>query len=427
MKGMNDILPEQIGPQRPISAWQRLENACRVRFDLYGYREVRTPVVEETRLFARSIGESTDIVGKEMYTFSDRKGKKLLSLRPEGTAGVVRAFVQHSVHTRDPITKWWYGGPMYRYERVQAGRYRQFHQIGAEAIGVAEPAMDAELLVMLDRLLRDDLRISPLKLLVNSLGDRADRTAYVDLLKSYLKKHLDSLCEDCRRRYEQNPLRALDCKVPDCQPVLDEAPQIGESLSEPARRHFEKVLALLGEMDIELEVRPRLVRGLDYYNRTCFEFVAGGLGAHDTVCAGGRYDDLVGSLGGPRLPAIGFAMGVERLVMLLPEDPNLEPEGPRVFFVYVGEESLETCFRLMEEMRESGVSAEMDFRGGSVKSQMRRADKKGARFAIVIGETEIATRRVSLKELWREKARDEETISFDLLVDSVKKRLLMNG
>ncbi|MFW6369169.1 MAG: ATP phosphoribosyltransferase regulatory subunit, partial [Myxococcota bacterium] len=225
---MNDILPEPVGPSLSSAAWQRFEAACRDRFERYGYHEVRTPVVEETRLFARSIGEETDIVGKEMYTFPDRKGKKLLSLRPEGTAGAVRAYIEHSMHARDPVTKWWYGGPMYRYERVQAGRYRQFHQIGAEAMGVAGPAMDVELLVMLDGLFREDLRIPSPSLQLNSLGDREDRKRYVQLLRDHLAGQLDDLCEDCKRRYERNPLRTLDCKVPSCQPVLEKAPSISE-------------------------------------------------------------------------------------------------------------------------------------------------------------------------------------------------------
>jgi histidyl-tRNA synthetase len=393
VKGMNDILPAEVG------AWQRIEDLCREHFDLYGYREVRTPVVEETRLFARSIGEATDIVGKEMYTFTDRKGKKQLSLRPEGTAGAVRAYIEHSVQAKDPVSKWWYAGPMYRYERVQAGRYRQFHQIGAEALGVAGPGMDAELLVMLDRLLRQALKIADVTLLLNSLGDRADRAAYVTRLKAHLADHLDTLCEDCKRRFEQNPLRTLDCKVPGCQPVLEAAPAIGDHLSDPARAHFETVTGLLSEMGVPFELKPRLVRGLDYYNRTAFEFVAGGLGAQNTVCAGGRYDDLVKTLGGPDVPAIGFAMGVERLLMLAADSLVAGPAGPEVFLVAVGDEAFGACFRLMDRLRAAGVAAEMDLRGGSLKSQMRRADKVQARYAAVIGETEIAEGAAKLKDL----------------------------
>ncbi len=421
VKGMNDILPDPLGP---MSVWQRIEAACRARFDRYGYREVRTPIVEETRLFARSIGEETDIVGKEMYSFTDRKGKKQLSLRPEGTAGVVRSYIQHSVHSKNPITKWWYGGPMYRYERVQAGRYRQFHQIGAEALGVAAPAMDAEMLLMLDGLLRHDLGIQSLTLLINSLGDRADRASYVQALRDYLGSHLTGLCEDCKKRYERNPLRALDCKVPPCQPILDKAPRIKAHLSSEARTHFDTVLELLSGMQVPFEIKPRLVRGLDYYNRTCFEFVAGGLGAHDTVCAGGRYDDLVKTLGGPSIPAVGFALGMERLVLLAPKELSRRPEGPAVFFVSVDEEAISTCFRLTESLRRAGLEAEMDQRGGSVKSQMRRADKVHARFAVVIGEQETSEGAAHIKDLRAgEEVPVETPVSFEDLAAEIHLRL----
>ena len=244
VKGMNDILPEDVG------AWQRIESAVRARFSRYGYRELRTPVVEETALFARSIGEATDIVGKEMYTFTDRKGKKSLSLRPEGTAGAVRAYIEHAVYQKEPVAKWWYQGPMYRYERVQAGRYRQFHQIGAEAFGVADPGLDAELIVMLDGLLRHDLALPGVVLNLNSLGDAESRPRYLEALVAHLQGHLDILCEDCRRRLELNPLRTLDCKVPTCQPVLDAAPSLGDYLSDAAKAHFDEVLRLLDAMDV---------------------------------------------------------------------------------------------------------------------------------------------------------------------------------
>jgi histidyl-tRNA synthetase len=414
VKGMNDILPEDVG------AWQRIESAVRARFSRYGYRELRTPVVEETALFARSIGEATDIVGKEMYTFTDRKGKKSLSLRPEGTAGAVRAYIEHAVHQKEPVAKWWYQGPMYRYERVQAGRYRQFHQIGCEAFGVADPGLDAELIVMLDGLLRADLRLPGVTLHLNSLGDRESRPRYLEALVAHLSKHVDELCEDCRRRLETNPLRTLDCKVPTCQAVLDDAPLLGEYLSEAARAHFDEVRRLLDAMDVPYVLRPRLVRGLDYYNRTCFEFVAGGLGAQNAVAGGGRYDGLVKTLGGPDVPAIGFAMGVERLVLSLGEGAAASP-GPAVFVVAAGDEAFLPVFRLVETLRTAGIAAELDPRRGSVKSQMRRADKLGAAYAVVVGEAELESGRAELKDL---RAQGEgATVALDDLADTLRRNL----
>lgn len=414
---MYDILPDSIG------AWHRLEEAFRTRFARYGYQEIRTPIVEETRLFARSVGEATDIVGKEMYTFRDKSKKgRDLCLRPEATASAARAYVQHSLHQKEPTTKWWYIGPMYRYERVQTGRYRQFHQVGCEAFGSADPAVDAELLVMLDGLLRQDLGLGELELRLNSLGDPESRPAFVKALKTHLATHLGELCEDCQRRYEQNPLRTLDCKVESCQPILDEAPKMLEFLSEEARAHFDAVQALLGDLGVSYTLWGRLVRGLDYYNRTCFEFVAGGLGAQDTVCGGGRYDRLVKQLGGPDTPAVGFAMGLERLVMVLPEGAWGTGPGVAVSVVPLDDEAFRVCFRLVERLRGAGLHADLDLRRGSLKSQMRRADKLGARYAVVIGEDELASGRVRLKDLRTEGAEDVE-VDLEALADEIRSRL----
>ncbi len=425
VKGMNDILPEGIGVTRPVGEWQRVEDVFRRVFGLYAYQEVRTPVIEETGLYARVIGEATDIVGKEMYTFLDRGGKKSFSLRPEGTAGVVRAYMEHSVSSRDPITKWWYSGPMYRYERVQAGRYRQFYQVGAEAIGVAEPTIDAELLVMLDGLLRRELGIQDVELYINTLGDGKDRQDYTAALRGYLGKYLAELCEDCSRRYEVNPLRALDCKVATCQPILEAAPLIEGSLSLEARKHFEVVLSLLSARNVQVKIKPRLVRGLDYYNRTCFEFVAGGLGAQNTICAGGRYDGLVETLGGPSTPAIGFAAGVERLLMAMGASSSAS-DGPDIFYVAVGEEAIPYCFNLVEEARSSGLRADMDLRAGSVKSQMRRADKQKSRFVAVIGDTEVSVGAVQLKDMRVGELVDGGPFEFSVLPQKVE-QLLEDG
>ncbi len=414
VKGMNDILPEDVG------VWQRIEAAVRARFSRYGYRELRTPVVEETALFARSIGEATDIVGKEMYTFTDRKGKKSLSLRPEGTAGAVRAYIEHAVYQKEPVAKWWYQGPMYRYERVQAGRYRQFHQIGAEAFGVADPGLDAELIVMLDGLLRHDLALPGVVLNLNSLGDAESRPRYLEALVAHLQGHLDVLCEDCRRRLELNPLRTLDCKVQTCQPVLDAAPTLADYLSDAAKAHFDEVLRLLDAMDVPYVRQARLVRGLDYYNRTCFEFVAGGLGSQNAVAGGGRYDGLVKTLGGPDVPAIGFAMGVERLVLSLGESAAVAG-GPDVFLVTAGDEAFLPVFRLVETLRAAGLTAELDPRRGSLKSQMRRADKLGARYALVVGEAELASGQAELKDL-RQKG-EGPTVALDTLAEHLRRTL----
>lgn len=391
VKGMNDLLPGDL------ARWHHLEARARERFSRYGYGEVRTPVVEETRLFARAIGEVTDVVGKEMYTFTDRKGKKQLSLRPEGTAGVVRAYVQHAVHASEPVTRWWYLGPMYRYERVQAGRYRQFYQLGAEALGSGDPSLDAELIALLDGFFRDDLGLDGIELLVNNLGDLDDRRAYRGTLVAYLEAHARDLCEDCRRRTEQNPLRALDCKVPTCQPILDAAPALDAHLGDAARAHFDEVLQLLDALGVPWRRQPRLVRGFDYYNRTCFEFVSGALGAQNTVCGGGRYDGLVEELGGPRTPAVGFAAGVERLTQLMAEPP--EDGGRRICVIPVGREAFAPCLRQIESLRRAGWTVDFDPRRGSVRSQMRRADKSGARVALVIGEAEIEAGRVPVKDL----------------------------
>jgi len=369
----------------------------RRRFSRYGYGELRTPLLEEARLFARSIGEATDIIGKEMYTFPDRRGKKLYALRPEGTAGAVRAYVQHTVHGAEPVTRWWYLGPMYRHERVQAGRYRQFYQVGAEALGSADPSLDVELIALLDGFFRDDLGLKGIRLLVNNLGDPEDRPAYHAALVAHLDRHLESLCDDCRRRRTENPLRCLDCKVPGCQPVLEAAPRLDDHLGPPARAHFDQTLSLLDSLSIPYARAHRLVRGLDYYNRTCFEFVSGDLGAQNTVCGGGRYDGLVNQLGGPKTPAVGFAAGIERLVSLMAESPG--DGDPLIAIVPVEDEVFDSCLRLVQELRRAGMRADFDPRRGSLKSQMRRADKLGARVALVIGGNEIAAGEVPVKDL----------------------------
>ena len=309
---MNDALPPET------AKWNSIERRCRAVLESHGYREIRTPLCEYTQLFARSIGEATDIVEKEMYTFDDRDGRSL-TLRPEGTAGVVRAYIEHSIPKWEPITRWYYIGPMYRHERMQKGRYRQFTQVGCEVFGIAEPTIDAELCAMLEALLQD-LGVQNVTTYVNSLGRGDDRAAYRDALTAYLQGHLEELCDDCKRRLAQNPLRVLDCKVEGCAAVAAKAPAILDHLGEASRAHLEGVRRALDALQVRYEVDAHMVRGLDYYTGTIFELrgQGGTLGSQNAVCGGGRYDGLVEQLGGPATPAVGFAMGLERLALVVP-------------------------------------------------------------------------------------------------------------
>ena len=339
---------------------------------------------EYTELFARSIGASTDIVEKEMYTFEDRDGKKI-TLRPEGTAGVVRAFVEHKMYAEAPLTKLYYAGPMFRHERPQKGRYRQFYQIGVEALGIDHPHVDIEVLDMLHSLFAR-LGITGLTLQINSLGDAACRGGYRDALKEYLKAKLPTLCGDCQRRYETNPLRVLDCKV-DADKFTD-SPIMLDHCADPARTHFETVEAGLRKLGVPFEVNPRLVRGLDYYTRTTFEMVMGHLGAQNTVAAGGRYDGLVQEIGGPATPGIGFALGVERAVSLM-DASRLQPPGPRSSSQPSGQEAVSAVLPLIHDLRQAGIRVETDYTGASLKSQMKKADKSGAAYTLIVGEQEL--------------------------------------
>jgi histidyl-tRNA synthetase len=391
IRGMNDLLPDASG------RWQLAEETARAVLERYGYREIRTPIVEETRLFQRSIGESTDIVEKEMYTFPDRKGK-LLTLRPEGTAGVVRAVLEHGLIQQDRAAKLYYLGPMFRYERPQKGRYRQFYQIGAEAFGVAEPLLDAEVIAMLWRLFRD-LGLVGLAVRLNSLGDAACRPAYRERLVAALAPLQDKLCGDCQRRYRTNPLRVLDCKVPTCQEIAATLPPMTEHLCAPCRDHLAGVEQALSDLEIAYEIDPRLVRGLDYYNRTAFEVLAASaeLGAQNAVVGGGRYDGLVRLLGGPDTPAIGFAIGVERLAALLGE--RARAEAPRVFVAAVGAEARRWALRTAEALRGHGITAEMEYGDRSLKAQLRRADRLGARLVLLAGDNELGRNVALLRDM----------------------------
>ncbi|EHK6024996.1 histidine--tRNA ligase [Vibrio parahaemolyticus] len=394
IRGMNDCLPTQS----PL--WQKLENTVKNVISAYGYNEVRMPIVEETNLFSRAVGEETDVVSKEMYTFDDRNGDSL-TLRPEGTAGCVRSCIQNSLINRDE-QRLWYMGPMFRHERPQKGRYRQFHQCGVEVFGLNGPDVDAELIMMTARLWRELGIDKHVRLELNSIGSQEDRADYRTALVAFLEQHIDVLDEDCKRRMHTNPLRVLDTKNPDIQAILGDAPRLSEYLGEESKAHFAGLCELLDAAGIEYTVNERLVRGLDYYNRTVFEWITESLGAQGTVCGGGRYDGLVEQLGGKPTSAVGFAMGLERLVLML---ETLELTDVRrsvdVYVVTAGEGTMMAGMKLAEQLREaiSGVRVMNHFGGGNFKKQFKRADKVGAVVALVLGENEVADNTVVLKDL----------------------------
>ena len=391
---MNDCLPTQS----PL--WQKLENTVKNVISAYGYNEVRMPIVEETNLFSRAVGEETDVVSKEMYTFDDRNGHSL-TLRPEGTAGCVRSCIQNSLINRDE-QRLWYMGPMFRHERPQKGRYRQFHQCGVEVFGLNGPDVDAELIMMTARLWRELGINEHVRLELNSIGSQEDRADYRTALVAFLEQHINVLDEDCKRRMHTNPLRVLDTKNPDVQAILGDAPRLSDYLGEESKAHFAGLCELLDAAGIEYTVNERLVRGLDYYNRTVFEWITESLGAQGTVCGGGRYDGLVEQLGGKPTPAVGFAMGLERLVLML---ETLELTDVRrsvdVYVVTAGEGTMMAGMKLAEQLRESipGVRVMNHFGGGNFKKQFKRADKVGAVVALVLGENEVADNTVVLKDL----------------------------
>jgi histidyl-tRNA synthetase len=405
---MNDILPDESG------WWQKVENAAREVLGNFGYREIRTPVLEKLELFARSIGESTDIVEKEMYAFEDRNGERL-ALRPEATASIVRSYVQHSLHTDSAFQKLYEIGPMFRHERPQKGRYRQFHQIDAEVFGIDGPMIDAEMMHMLS-LLMDRIGISGLVLNINTLGCPDCRQTYREILKDFLTAKGDQFCEDCLRRRETNPLRVLDCKVERCRTLLESAPLLIDYICEDCRAHFEAVKDYLEKLGTRYEVNPRIVRGLDYYMRTTFEVITDRLGAQNAIGGGGRYDGLVRDLGGPDVPAIGFAIGMERLIMLLQQEHREQVRAPLVFIASLGEQPRARAFELVQQFRGRGLEAEMDYEGRSLKSQMRRADKSGARHVLIFGEDELTGRQIQLRDM---RTKTQQVLPLDDLVESM--------
>ncbi len=411
IKGVKDILPDEIG------RWQTIEAAARRLSGLYGFREIRVPIFELTELFARSIGASTDIVEKEMYTFADRDGKSL-TLRPEGTAGDVRAYIEHNLSASATQQKFFYLGAMFRHERPQAGRLRQFHQFGVESFGSASPLADVEVISLLWRFLTE-LQLPSLTLEMNSLGDLADRTAYKAILVDFLRQRTDLLCENCRRRMETNPLRVLDCKVSECRKATEDAPRMTDSLSTNSRAHFDQVQSGLKGLGIPYVMNPRLVRGLDYYTLTTFEVTSQHLGAQNAVGAGGRYDGLVETLGGPKTPAIGFAVGLERVSLMLP-DSVIPPVPKLVTVAAFGLQGSADGVRILNDLRSLGVPADMDSRATSLKAHLRQADRMGASYVVMIGDDEVTKGQVLVRNM---STKEQEEIPLSTVARHMADRL----
>ena len=407
---MNDILPDEA------ALWEFLEDTVRDVLRQYGYRNMRTPLVEPTPLFVRSIGEVTDIVEKEMYSFDDALNGESLTLRPEATAGIVRAAIEHNLLYNGP-QRVWTAGPMFRHERPQKGRYRQFHQIGCEAFGIAEPFIDAEQIALVaDYFSR--LGVGA-KLKLNTVGDQACRPAYLAELTAYLSGRKAELCADCNDRIERNPLRVLDCKVEGCQPALDRAPRLLDRLCDGCRAHFEQVKGALDALGVDYEVDGRLVRGLDYYVRTAYELTSDALGSQSAVAGGGRYDRLVETLGGPPTPGIGFALGEERLAMILEKAGRAAPPSvPTVFFVTVDAEGALEALRRATELRRGGISCDLDPRGGKLKAQFKQAERVGARYAVVLGGNEVRSGEAKLKDM---QSRAETPIALAALASHLRR------
>jgi histidyl-tRNA synthetase len=415
VRGMSDILPEET----PL--WQAVESVLRTTLNGYGYRELRVPVVERTELFKRSIGEVTDIVEKEMYTFSDRNDESL-TLRPEATAGIVRAGINHGLF-HNQKQKIWSGGPMFRYEKPQKGRYRQFHQFDVEVFGFEGPDIDAELIAISARIWQQ-LGLGAVELQLNSLGTPASRTAYREELVEYFSAHKDSLDDENLNRLQRNPMRLLDSKDPDMQALVAAAPRITDHLDTESADHFAGLQARLTDVGIAFSVNTRLVRGLDYYTRTVFEWVTDQLGAQGAICSGGRYDGLVEHLGGRATPAIGWAIGMERLVELVRMADKLKPHvGPDVYLVAVGDAAAVQSFRLAEQMRDEapGLAIEVNSGGGSFKSQFKRADKSGAALALILGADELESKTLGIKSL-RSDA-EQQSVSWDNAIAAIQAKL----
>jgi histidyl-tRNA synthetase len=411
IRGFNDVLPGDIGK------WQFVEKTAREVFEGFGFSEIRIPILERTELFSRGIGEATDIVEKEMYTFTDRSGNSL-TLRPEATASMARAYLEHQMYSFDPVAKLYCMGPMFRYERPQKGRYRQFYQIDAEVFGVGNPVVDAEVIIMLIHFL-ERVGLENLELQINSLGCRECRPRYREELKEYFKDRAFRLCEDCQRRLHTNPLRIFDCKVETCREAIADAPKVTEFICPECQKHFDRVKDYLGMAGLTYVLNPRMVRGLDYYTRTAFEVVSYGLGAQNAVTGGGRYDNLFQEIGGLDVPGIGFAIGVERLISLLPKEKEFIL-FPCLFVAALGEEGQKEAFRLVNQLHLEGIRTELDYEGKSLKSQMRKADKLKARFTLILGEEELKKGRVILRNM---ENKSQEELPMEGLVNALREKI----
>ena len=409
LNGFKDILPGEI------QVWRYIESTARDIFERFHFSEIRLPILENTELFARSIGAETDIVEKEMYTFVDKQ----VTMRPEATASLMRAYIQHSMHVEKPVQRLFTIGPMFRHERPQKGRLRQFHQMDVEVIGSATPRGDAELMAM-GALLFKELGV-PVSLEINSLGCPDCRPQYRKLLLDFINEKLDSLCDDCRRRSKTNPLRVLDCKKPDCRTQVEEAPSVIEHLCAECRAHFAIVQESLKQLGTDFKLNKFMVRGLDYYVRTTFEFVTDELGAQSAVCAGGRYDGLIEMLGGGKTPGIGFAMGIERIALLLQQQERYHAPTDQidVFLAGLGAAASDYCYNLMHLLRSQGVRANMDLESRSLKSQMKQADKAGARFALIVGDQELEKKKAVLRDM-STKEQQELNIESDIILAAVQ-------
>ncbi len=407
IKGFADLFPDEA------AKYTFMEQSAREVFSRYGFGELRTPVLEKTELFQKSIGEDTDVVGKEMFTFPDRKNRSL-TMRPEATAGVVRAFIESKTHQPGRISKYFTFGPMFRYERPQKGRQRQFHQINAEVFGADEPQADAELILMLTAFL-NRIGLTRLTVELNSLGCHECRPAYKQALVDFYKsKDKDKFCEDCQRRMETNPLRVLDCKVPACKELVADAPFITDHLCSGCEDHFSAVKAILGGAGVAFELNPRLVRGLDYYVRTCFEVTSMDIGSQTSVAGGGRYDGLIKNLGGPDCPGTGFACGMERLALLLDE---MEAPAPDFYLAVVDGDAANAAMLFAQQLRDKGLTGDVSYAGGSMKSRMRAANKSGAKTCLIMGGDELANNTVTVKDMAGD--REQETLDRALYLASL--------
>ena len=413
-KGTRDILPSEV------QTWQWVEETARSVFGTYGYQEIRTPIFESTDLFVRGVGDTTDIVEKEMYTFSDR-GNRSVSLRPEGTASVVRAMLQNRLMEGASVLKFYYIGQMFRYDRPQAGRYREFWQVGIEAFGADSPAIDAEIIAAGQQFF-STLGIKDLTLHLNSIGDPVCRPKYVEDLTAYAKEHLDELCGKCYARHERNPMRILDCKESGCRAVVANAPLLSDYLCDACRQHFDMVKSYLDELEIDYHEDPYVVRGLDYYCRTAFEFTAGGLGAQNAIGGGGRYDYLAEEIGGAATPGIGFALGMDRIIIALEaQDVTVPTAAPvDVYLTVLGDAAMPIALKLAQELRENGVKTDLEYKGRGLRAQMKTANKLNAQYVVMIGEDEINNAAATVRDMG---SGDQQLVAFQQLTEVMREKI----